>query len=378
MNNNIGIYVHIPFCISKCAYCDFNSYSGKSHLQHDYINALLKEIKYSSKSCHRNIDTIYIGGGTPSTLFEGAIQTIVSEIKKHYIVLDNAEISMEANPNSITLIKALQWRDAGVNRVSVGLQTTRKSALSAIGRVHTKADYINAMKILHDAGFNNINTDLMIGLPKQKSSDVRYAVSLANKMGSTHISCYSLILEEGTRLYNDVQEGRIKLPKEAKVLGMYNTAFNYLSKYGYNRYEVSNFAYSGYECQHNLNCWDMHEYLGFGAGAHGYIDNMRYNNLSGIEEYINAIYNSQDAREDKYICSKEDTYEEAVMLGLRKTDGVDIGMLTKLLEVDFYTKYKDVINRYKSLDMIEIVNDRLRVTDKGMFVLNQIILDFVV
>ncbi len=377
MTDKIGIYVHLPFCESKCAYCDFNSYAGMSQKQQEYIGALIKEIKsYSSRVKGRMVDTIYIGGGTPSTIFSGAIQTILAEIKKSYIIEENAEISIEANPNSITMSKALEWRESGINRVSVGLQTTNRSALKAIGRIHTKVDYINAIKLLQDAGFKNINTDLMIGLPKQKSSDVRYAIKLVHKLGCTHVSCYSLILEEGTPLYHAVKLNNIKLPKETKVIGMYNTAFSHLTKLGYKRYEVSNFAYSGYECRHNLNCWNMHEYLGFGAGAHGYIDGVRYNNVLGIDEYIRCVMERVDPVSDRVNSTVSDEYEECIMLGLRTTDGVLISRLDNLLGESFVDRYKPVIDKYRQLNLIEL-DDRIRVTDRGFFVLNQIILDFV-
>ncbi len=371
-----GIYVHIPFCLSKCKYCDFNSYAGQENLQQDYLRALVKEIRlYGDIAKDRVVDTIFIGGGTPSCMFSGAISTIIVEIKKVFRVLEDAEITIEANPNTITMDKAIEWRNVGINRVSIGLQTTNANILKLIGRTHNKKDYLNAMKIVTDAGFNNINTDLMVGLPKQKSSDVRYAINLCYKLGCTHISCYSLILEENTLLYKLVNEGVIKLPKEAKVIGMYDTANSFLIKYGYKRYEVSNFAKEGYECKHNLNCWSMQEYLGFGAGAHGFVNNIRYSNVNNISDYINAVNgNPKSEIED---CSSRDLYEEAIMLGLRKVDGVSIGLLDYYLEESFLEKYKDTIKKYQNLDMIEIVDNKLRATDKGMYVLNQLILDFV-
>ena len=376
--DNLGIYIHIPFCLSKCRYCDFNSFAGKTHLQKDYLFALIKQIRGTADRCKgREVDTIYIGGGTPSCMFNGAIQTILAEVRKYYNIRDDAEISMEANPNSITMDKAIEWRNAGINRISVGLQTTRSSALQLIGRTHTKKDYVNAIHVLCDAGFNNINTDLMIGLPKQKSSDVRYSVDLCAKLGCKHISCYSLILEENTPLYAMVQEGKVKLPKEAKTIGMYNTAYTELTKLGYNRYEVSNFALDGYRCRHNLNCWNICEYFGFGAGACGYYDNVRYENTKSIEDYINKINNNVDPIVDYDKCDQSSNYEEMIMLGLRTTDGVTIDNLDKCLGCDFVEKYRDTIDKYQKLGLIEIVGGRLRVTSKGFFVLNQIILDFV-
>jgi len=375
----IGIYVHIPFCMSKCKYCDFNSYAGQEGLQRDYLIALIKEIKLYKKFSNKYlVDTIFIGGGTPSCMFPGAISTILVEIKKIFKVLDDAEVTIEVNPNTITLDKAIEWKTIGINRISIGLQTTNANILKLIGRTHNKKDYINGIGIIKEAGFNNINTDLMIGLPKQKSSDVKYAINLCSKLGCKHISCYSLILEENTLLYKLVCDGQLKLPKEAKTIGMYNTANQELSKLGYIRYEVSNFARKGYECKHNLNCWSMQEYLGFGAGAHGYVDNYRYNNISGIEEYIDSVNNNKKAIEEKCVCDKQGLYEETIMLGLRKTEGIDISTLDELLDCKFVEKYEKTINKYIELDMIKIEDGGIKVTDKGMYILNQIILDFVV
>ena len=375
---SIGIYVHIPFCLSKCRYCDFNSFAGKLYLQQDYLQALVKEIKDKSIGCKEyTIDTIYIGGGTPSCMFDGAIQTILAEIRKYYIVEDNAEITIEANPNSVSMSKVMEWKNSGINRVSVGLQTTKASALQLIGRTHTKKDYVEAIKTLHLVGINNINTDLMIGLPKQKSSDVRYAINLCAKLGCKHISCYSLILEENTPLYEMVKERKVKLPKEAKSIGMYDTAYKELTKLGFNRYEVSNFSKPGYECIHNLNCWNMHEYLGFGAGACGYFKGYRYENISSIENYIDRSSNGVNLVVDSDKCDKYTMYEECIMLGLRKADGVLISELDKYLDDNFMIKYSDVIKKYIELNKIEIKDGRLRLTNEGFYILNKIILDLV-
>lgn len=371
----IGIYVHFPFCASKCAYCDFNSYANVSHMQEDYLKALVNEINYNSNK-NVEIDTIFIGGGTPSIAKTGTIATIINAIKYNFNVLNNAEITIECNPNSVNYAVLSEWKEVGINRISIGLQTTNKNILKLIGRTHDKQDYINAIDLIKSFGFKNINTDLMIGLPKQKSSDVKYAINLCDKLGCKHISCYSLILEEKTLLYKLVNEGKIKLPKEEKVLGMYNTAKTTLQKFGYSRYEVSNFAKDGYQCKHNINCWELHEYYGFGAGAHGYIDNVRYYNYSKIEDYIVAINSSKSAIEAKEELNNVDHYEEAIMLGLRTSKGVKISQLDKYLGESFLNKYKESIDKYLAMSYISIT-DYLAVTDSGMNVLNQIILDFV-
>ncbi len=375
----VGIYVHLPFCLSKCKYCDFNSYANIANLQPAYIKALVEEIRTTAINCKNvNIDTIFIGGGTPSCMPLGTISTILTAIRQNYNVLSNAEITIECNPNSVSFDKVSEWKESGVNRISIGLQTTNKKSLQVIGRTHTVDDYVAAIKLIHSFGINNINTDLMIGLPKQRSSDVKYAILLCNKLMCKHISCYSLILEENTPLYDMVHNGEVRLPKEEKTLGMYNTAYNTLSHLGYKRYEVSNFAISGYECKHNLNCWSMHQYLGFGAGAHSFYNNIRYNNIANVQDYIMASSNISVLRENVEPQSQIDLYNEAIMLGLRKADGVDMKLLSEYLGEDFAIKMKKVINKYIALGLVEISHNCIRATQKGVYVLNQIILDFAI
>ena len=373
----LGLYVHIPFCVSKCKYCNFNSYSDKGEHIVQYLSALCKEIKQSAtKSNGYQVTTIFIGGGTPSVLHDGMISTILSEIRKYYNISDTAEVTIEANPNTITYAKASEWYMAGVNRVSVGLQSDKKNVLRAIGRTHTRADYINVMRTLKRVGFTNINTDLMIGLPTQKQSYVKSSINLAKALGSTHISCYSLILEDNTLLFNEVQAGKVKLPPETKTLNMYNFAYMYLKKIGYNRYEVSNFAKSGYECKHNLNTWSMAEYLGFGAGAHSYFNGHRFGNVQDICEYIDAVAKGETKEFDESI-SKAEELEETIMLGLRKVEGINLTEINQKFDIDFSESKANQISKLTDLGLIKIENNRLFATDYGFCLLNKVILDLV-
>lgn len=370
----IGIYIHFPFCASKCKYCNFNSYSDKNDLQLKYFKALIREIEMY-KSGDFEVDTIFIGGGTPSIMFNGCISTLLSEIRKNFKVIENAEITIEANPNSITKSKAIEWKESGVNRVSVGLQTINSNLLKLIGRPHTKQDYVNAIKDIFDAGINNINTDCLIGLPKQKQSDVKKMLSLVTKLNCTHVSVYSLILEEGTPLFDMVKSGILKLPKEEKTLGMYNYAYKYLSSVGINRYEVSNFALKNHECKHNLNTWLMHEYIGFGAGAHGYLSNKRYNNVESIEDYISLINLNKKPIENEEKISQTEKFEETIMLGLRTIKGINLKEIQENFKVDLLKNKNTEINFFLSNKLIKLVNDNLIVTDEGFAVLNKIIID---
>lgn len=372
----VGIYVHFPFCASKCKYCNFTSFSGKNDMQLKYFQSLIKEINmYDNKNLV--VDTIFIGGGTPSIMFDGCILTLLSELRKKFNVLNDAEITIEANPNSITKLKAMEWKEAGVNRVSVGLQTINQNSLKLIGRPHTKNDYIRAIEDIKSAGITNINTDCLIGLPRQKQSDVRKTLALVHKMGCTHVSVYSLILEEDTPLHKMVCKGEVKLPKEEKVLGMYNYAYKFLQENGYNRYEVSNFASEDFECKHNRNTWQMHEYIGLGVGAHGYIDGIRYSNIDTIEEYIKLVSLGNKPIEEDERISNQEMFEETLMLGLRTRYGVNLVDIQSKFDIDILKVKDNEIKYFIKEGLISIKNNNLVVTSQGMPVLNKIILELV-
>ncbi|MBE5738299.1 MAG: radical SAM family heme chaperone HemW [Clostridiales bacterium] len=372
----VGIYVHFPFCVSKCKYCNFNSYADKNEFQQDYLRALVKEIQgYSDKSIV--VNSIFIGGGTPSVMFDGCVSTLLSVIRSSFQVEDDAEVSIESNPNSITLTKVREWQEAGVNRVSIGLQTANNNSLRLLGRVHTRQDYINAVDIVRSVGITNINTDCLIGVPKQKLSNVKYMLALINKLKCPHISVYSLILEEDTELCRLVNSGAVKLPKESKTLGMYNFVLKYLREQGYDRYEVSNFAKPNMECKHNRNIWNMSEYLGFGAGAHSYFKGDRYSNVLSIEEYISLISSGKTPIDARETISKDEVLEETIMLGLRTREGINLSKMKEELDVDLNETKKDAIKYLIDNKFIEIDGDYLRATDLGFTVLNKVILELV-
>ena len=374
----IGIYVHIPFCKSKCKYCNFTSYVGCENLMDSYIKSVVDELEQWSKKCTDvTIDTIYIGGGTPSMLTTGGVATILDAIKTNFNVEPSAEISIESNPNSINYAKAQEWLDSGVNRVSVGLQSVKQSLLNVMGRSHTKADFVKAIECLQAVGFKNINADIMIGIPKQKLSDVKQTLYTIQKLGLTHISCYSLILEKDTPMNKLILQGVIKEPKEEKTINMYSFVHKFLAKLGYNRYEVSNFAISNYECKHNINTWNLHEYLGVGVSAHGYFNGERYSNELNIENYISKIADHGNAIVSTEKVLSENVIEEYIMLGLRLKQGIDIDYLKNELNYDILNVKSAEINKLKNLELIDINNGRLFATDKGFYVLNAIIIDLV-
>ena len=368
--------MHFPFCVSKCKYCNFNSYADKNELQQEYLRALVKEIQsYSNKSVV--VDSIFIGGGTPSVMFDGCVSTLLSAIRTNFNVLDDAEISIESNPNSVTINKVREWQESGINRISIGLQTANNSCLKLLGRVHTRQDYINAIETIRSVGITNINTDCLIGIPKQKLSDVRYMLGLINKLKCPHISVYSLILEEDTELCRLVKAGAVKLPKEVKTLGMYNYTLKYLREQGYDRYEVSNFCKPNMECKHNYNIWNMSEYLGFGAGAHSYFDGVRYSNVLGVESYIDAINKGTSIVDAKESVTKEELLEETIMLGLRTSKGIDLEKIKKTFGVDILSTKEKEIRYLRDNGFISIKGKYLSATDLGFTVLNRVILELV-
>lgn len=372
---SVGIYIHFPFCASKCNYCNFNSYSDKNDLQKSYLQALLKEINLY-KDPKLIVDSVFIGGGTPSFMFDGCISTLMSELRKSFAIDSDAEVTIECNPNSVTLQKAREWKEAGINRVSIGLQTSNDNLLKLIGRVHTKKDYINAVGIIRDSGINNINTDCLIGLPRQKLTDVKHTLSLVTKLNCTHISVYSLIVEKETKISTMLEKGELKLPKEEKSLSIYEFACRYLRENGYIKYEVSNFAKRGFECVHNLHTWQMCEYLGFGAGAHGYYNNTRYSNYKDIESYINAS-SKKSFVEQKEKLTPTQKFEETIMLGLRTKFGIDLDEIKKNFKIDLLKTKHNTINNLMSNGFLSLVYNKLIPTELGFTVLNKIILELV-
>lgn len=374
----LGLYIHIPFCVSKCYYCNFNSFVGLDNLKDDYKNAIIKEIiAFSVNAKNHIVTSVYIGGGTPSCMNCGTISDILTTIKSHYNVSDNAEISVEANPNSITEDKVAEWKNSGVNRVSIGLQSSDDKLLKIINRPHTKKDYLNAINLLKKYGFNNINTDIMLGLPGQTLKHVKDTLKLILDTNIPHVSAYSLILEEDTPLFKMVSSNELVLPSEDEVVEMYDYVNDILSKNNIERYEVSNFSKHGYECLHNNNCWDMVEYVGFGVGANSYFNGDRWGNIADVKKYIECINKASYIEDFRETQSDEDLFDEYIMLKLRTRDGVNLNKIKQDYNKDLLKDKKDEIDNMLRYGLIDIKGNNLSATDKGFKVLNQIIVDLV-
>lgn len=378
----LGIYIHIPFCKQKCYYCDFVSYANKEEKIQEYIKCLQEEIGIESekyKNEEYEITTIYIGGGTPSFIDASYIERIINTIKQNYKLYENPEITIEVNPGTINEEKIRKYKDIEINRISIGLQTTKDNLLKQIGRIHTYEEFLNCYKIVKKIGIDNINVDLMLGLPNQTLGDLKESLIEVINLKPNHISLYSLILEENTILEKMVSQNMAKLPEEDLEREMYWTTKDILEENGYIHYEISNFSKKGYESKHNLNCWNQKEYLGFGVAAHSYIKNKRYCNTNNIEEYIKNVQNGKILN-NRTICEIQNKIEEQkeyMLLGLRKIQGIDIQEFkNKFIDNPIYIFHKELEKLVKE-ELVEIDLNQIKLTSKGLDFANLVWEEFV-
>ena len=376
----IGLYVHIPFCKKKCKYCDFISFDNCDNtLMNDYIKALLKEIKYKATQLQEKdnyiIKTIYIGGGTPSIVLARYIYKILDTIYDEFEIMNNCEVSIEVNPGTVTLEKLQTYRSIGINRISIGLQTGNDDLLKLLGRIHTYKNYEDTVKLARQVGFDNINTDIMIGIPNQTIYDVEDTIDKLLSLSINHISVYSLILEEDTELTNLVNSHKLILPDEEIERYMYWYAKRKLEDHGYIHYEISNFAEPTYRCQHNIDCWNQKEYLGLGLNAASYMDNMRFKNTSNLKQYISNVNNNKwhanTIIEEKQ--TKRDKMNEFIILGLRMTKGVSLDTFERKFQENLSDVYWNSIMKLLKQNLVVIDDDRyLKLTKKGLDLANQV------
>ena len=386
---NIGIYIHIPFCKQKCYYCDFISYSKKDNLIEEYINAILEEIKdvaKGNKDDYENrrddlflVKTIYIGGGTPSYINSKYIVKIVKLIKDEFKIAEDIEITLEVNPGTVNKEKLKDYYEIGINRLSIGLQSTNDELLKLIGRIHTYSEFEDAYNWARKVGFNNINADLIIGLPKQKIDDVEKSVKRLIELGLEHISVYSLILEECTVLEKKVENKELELVSDDEERNMYWCAKKMLEENGYKHYEISNFAKNGYESKHNMDCWNQKEYIGFGVAAHSYTNNIRYSNIECVENYISNI--KENRLEKNFVFNEKQTQSmkiiEYMMLGLRKIDGVSIKKFKELFIANPIMIFKEELEKLIKEELLEIDGDYIKLTNKGLDLANLVWEEFI-
>ena len=371
----LGIYVHIPFCKRKCAYCDFISFSGKARLIEKYVEALKREInEYKISKEDYVVKTIYFGGGTPSFIESKYTVEILEAIKEKFNISKNAEITIEINPGTVTEEKLKDYYEVGINRISFGLQSTNSQLLKLVGRIHSYSSFLEGYNLAKKIGFKNINVDLMIGLPVQTLKDVQKDVSRIIELDPEHISVYSLIVEEGTRIEEKIKNKELYLPSEKLERKMYWEVKKKLEEAGYIHYEISNFAKTGYESKHNLSCWNQEEYLGFGLAAHSYFNNVRYSNTDDFEEYFDWPENSKIIHERQ---TDEDRQKEFMLLGLRKIEGVAISdFKNKFIENPIYL-YRETLNKLVTQGLIEVDIDSIKLTNRGIDLANLVWEEFV-
>ena len=364
----LGIYIHIPFCKQKCFYCDFCSFANKNEMQGKYVETVINEIKNITHKEKYTVTTIYLGGGTPSILNPNYIKSILQEIKSSFEILDDAEITIEINPGTVNEEKLKRYKEYGINRLSIGLQSANDKILKNIGRIHDYKQFEETFFYARKCGFRNINVDLMIGLPTQAIEDVKQTLEKIIQKNPEHISVYSLIIEEGTIIEKLINENKLQLPDEETERIMYWTVVNKLKENGYNQYEISNFSKKTYESKHNTNCWKQKQYIGLGTSAHSYLNKKRYSNTNNIEEYIKNI---QENNISKNITIHEEQTEESTMneymlLGLRMIQGININEFKQKFKIDPTIKYKEILEKLQKENLIQITKTSIKLTKQGI------------
>ena len=366
MKNARGLYIHIPFCVRKCKYCDFTSWCGKEELIPEYINAVKRE---ASLYNGEEIDSIFIGGGTPSLMGEREIYNLFDMINSNFIIDKDCEITVEVNPDTATEDKISAFCRSGVNRISMGVQSFDDSELQTLGRIHTSEKALYAADII-SRHTNNYSFDIMTALPNQTAKSLKQTLQTAISLNPAHLSCYSLIIEEGTPFYKIYDE--LDLPAEDEDRKMYHMTVDFLKQNGYNQYEISNFAKPGYECRHNLKYWDCMEYIGLGASAHSYYNSERFFNTGSIDKYLSGY-----TKEETVYIEEKDKISEFMIMGLRKTEGIDTDVFYKRFGKNIYELFPDVLNKYISGGFLETNGRFLRLTRAGTDVSNSVLCEFV-
>lgn len=378
----LELYLHIPFCVKKCNYCDFFSASGSEEEQEAYVQAMVQEIhRYQEKFRSYEVKTIFFGGGTPSLLSRSQAERIFRSLHDSFEIARDAEITMEMNPGTVDLQKLKQYKEIGVNRLSIGLQSAQNLELKMLGRIHTFEDFLETWKEVEKAGFENRNIDLMSALPGQKLETWEDTLRKVLALQPEHISAYSLILEEGTPFYNWYESGRFdagdwELPSEEEEYTMGERTIQILQEAGMHRYEISNYAKPGKECRHNLGYWNRTEYLGIGAGSSSLIGETRFNRIRDRKEYVEMIHRGEAVDTEQEFLSKESQMEEFMYLGLRKTEGISRTAFQDYFQKSLDEIYGTVIEKLNDEKLLECDGDRVKLSHRGMDVSNCVLAEF--
>lgn len=390
MSKMLELYLHIPFCVRKCAYCDFLSFSASEMDRNAYVIKLCEQIRAAGKETeNQKVSTIFFGGGTPSVLNEYQIQLLMDAVFSSFDVDNNAEISMEMNPGSLgkgyeESERLLGYRKAGINRVSIGLQSVHQKELQILGRIHTWEQFVQSYHCARNAGFSNINIDLMSALPEQTEELWEESLRKTADLKPEHISAYSLIVEEGTPFYERYTgKGAVLLPDEETERMMYERTKQILEEYGYYRYEISNYAQKGKECRHNIGYWTGEEYLGLGLGASSYYKGMRFCSTSDMKRYMQADFlkDSGAVYEEKHIVTYKEAIEEFMFLGLRMMKGVSAEEFQKRFGRTIEETYGKILDMFITMNLMEKSQEKngiyYRLTENGISVSNQVMCEFI-
>lgn len=372
MKNNIGLYIHIPFCVRKCRYCDFLSFSTGQESRAAYLKALREELKKWGPKAGP-VDTVFIGGGTPSVLEEELIRELGQAIREHFDLSACREFSIEANPGTLTEEKIRAFREIGVDRVSLGVQSLDDRLLAALGRIHSAEEARESVRMLRKGGINNINLDLMFALPGQSLEDWEETLEEALALEPEHLSFYGLTLEEGTPFMEEWRAGRLRMPDEDLDREMYHRALEILKQAGYHHYEISNAAKPGNESRHNLKYWTMADYLGCGLGAHSYRNGLRFGNTETFSDYCEQDDKVRWTHEN----SEKDTREEMIFTGLRLVEGLSKTLFYKKTGQDLSEVYRPAIDKMVRQGLLEETDAVIRLTGKGLDLANTVMREFI-
>lgn len=373
----LGLYIHVPFCAQKCYYCDFNSYKINSNQKKEYLINIEREMKfYKDEFKDKCFDTVFFGGGTPSILTVDELQELVNNINENFNIKKDAEITIECNPGTINREKLEAMKKMGINRLSIGLQATQNYHLKSIGRIHTYEEFEKNYYDALDIGFENINIDLMYALPNQKTQEWKDTLDKIIKLNPSHISAYSLILEEGTKLYDMYQNKEFELLDEDTDINMYNYTIDTLKRHGYNQYEISNYSKEDLECKHNIIYWKCDNYLGLGPGASGFIGDTRYSNIEDICEYNKCIMQNIRPVSEEIELTKKDKIEEFIFMGLRMNEGINIDIFKERFDTDFYDIYQEVMDKLIKRELVRFDGKNISLTQKGREISNSVFIEF--
>lgn len=378
----LELYIHIPFCVKKCGYCDFLSMPADDDVRARYVSQLINEIRAQSSAYgDYHITSIYFGGGTPSILKGTAIASIMSAVYECWYVDASAEITIECNPGTVTENKFGMYKASGINRVSIGLQSVHDAELKLLGRIHSFEDFLNTYQYARDAGIENINVDLMSGLPRQTTADWEETLRRVVMLKPEHISAYSLIIEEGTAFYGmyGTAEGKKLLPDEDTDREMYHRTRELLEKKGYKRYEISNYAREGFECRHNIGYWTGAEYLGLGLGASSFIKRHRFHNENDLATYLDYDFSSDVTMiyQDLEKLCMEDAMSEFMFLGLRMIQGVSGEEFARRFGLNMFDVFDMPIFKNRKNGLLEVDGSQLRLTQRGLDLANVVMRDFI-